>query len=88
MSCALARRGDTDMATTTAAQSHRLPILDIERGGFLNTRAAAEFLDLSDAWLRLLRARGEGPPYARLGRRVVYKRDDLNAWVERFRVPS
>ncbi len=67
------------------AQARRLPTADIERGYF-ETFSAAAFVDLSPAYLRLLRARGEGPPYYRLGRRVVYKRDDLATWVERFRV--
>ena len=67
------------------AHTRRLAACEIERGYF-ETRAAAAFVDLSAAYLRLLRARGEGPPYYRLGRRVVYKRGDLTAWVESFRV--
>ena len=67
--------------------SGRLPTADFERGYF-ETDAAAAFLDLSNAWLRLLRSRGEGPPYYRLGRRVVYRRDDLIEWASRFRVAS
>jgi len=62
------------MANTSTAQVRRLPTAEIERGYF-DTAAAAAFLDLSDAWLRLLRARGEGPAYHRLGRRCVYRRD-------------
>ncbi len=67
------------------AQARRLPTADIERG-FLETSTAGAFVDLSAGYLRLLRARGEGPPYFRLGRRIVYRREDLIAWVERFRV--
>ena len=64
----------------------KLPTRDIEVGVYLVTVAAANYLNLSDAWLRLLRARGGGPPYYRLGRRIVYRRSDLDAWARRFRV--
>lgn len=74
-------------STNSTAQARRLSVAEIERGYF-NTSAAAAFLDLSDAWLRLLRARGEGPAYARLGRRCVYRRNDLIEWASRFRVPG
>jgi hypothetical protein len=67
------------------ANARRLSAAEIERGYF-ETAAAAAFTDLSPAYLRLLRSRGEGPPYYRLGRRVVYKREDLTEWVESFRV--
>lgn len=33
--------------------------------------------------LRYWRARGEGPRSARLGRRVIYKREDVEAWIEK-----
>ena len=74
-----------DRSTNSTAQARRLSATEIERG-FFETAAAAAFVDLSASYLRLLRARGEGPPYYRLGRRVVYKRGDLTAWVEGFRV--
>lgn len=76
------------MSRTPTPTSSKLPAAEIEKKHYLQTAAAAEFLDLSDAYLRLLRARGEGPPYCRLGRRVVYRRADLDAWASRFRVPS
>lgn len=75
------------MRNADNAKGRRLPTAGIERGYF-ETAAAAAFVDLSPAYLRLLRARSEGPPYYRLGRRVVYKPNDLTAWVERFRVAS
>ena len=77
-----------------AEHSTRVPVLgllhatataDIERGYF-ETFSAAAFVDLSPAYLRRLRARGEGPIFYRLGRRVVYRRSDLDEWVSRFKV--
>jgi predicted DNA-binding transcriptional regulator AlpA len=49
--------------------------------GALPTPAAAEYLALSPATLETLRCRGGGPPFVKLGRRVVYRREDLDAWL-------
>jgi hypothetical protein len=43
---------------------------------------AARFLTLSPSTLAKLRLDGNGPVYCKLGRRVVYRRDDLAAWLE------
>lgn len=50
-------------------------------GGALTTPLAAEYLGLSPATLETMRTRGGGPVFAKLGRRVVYERKDLDAWV-------
>ncbi|HEU5117646.1 MAG TPA: helix-turn-helix domain-containing protein [Isosphaeraceae bacterium] len=47
---------------------------------FLNTAEAAQFLGLSKSWLEVLRVKGGGPVFKKLGRRVIYRRDDLEAW--------
>lgn len=47
----------------------------------LDAAAAAEFLGLSESTLAKLRLSGGGPQYCKLGRRVVYRRDDLLEWV-------
>lgn len=49
---------------------------------FLDTKAAANFLGLSAGWLELLRMRGGGPEYYKLGRRVSYAIRDLENWAE------
>lgn len=50
---------------------------------FLNTKQAAAFLGgLSPAWLEALRVKGGGPMYLKLGRRVVYRTQDLETWAE------
>lgn len=37
---------------------------------------------LAPAILETLRSRGGGPPFVKLGRRVVYRREDLDSWLE------
>jgi len=43
---------------------------------------AAKLLGLAPSTLAKLRLNGSGPIYCKLGRRVVYRRDDLEAWLE------
>lgn len=54
---------------------------------FLGTRAAARYLSISVAWLKLLRCqRGKGPAFSRVSSQVVlYDRADLDAWVVEHR---
>jgi predicted DNA-binding transcriptional regulator AlpA len=46
----------------------------------LPVRDAARFLSVSKSWLDKKRLDGGGPPYLKLGRRVVYDLDDLERW--------
>jgi excisionase family DNA binding protein len=48
----------------------------------LTITEAAELLRAPVATLRYWRHLGTGPRSFRLGRRVLYRRDDLQAWVE------
>ncbi len=48
---------------------------------YLRTPEAARFLGLSGRTLEKHRTYGTGPRYAKLGGRVVYKMEDLQAWV-------
>jgi excisionase family DNA binding protein len=48
----------------------------------LTVREAAEVLGLAPSTLAKLRLNGNGPTYCKLGRRVVYRREDLYAWLE------
>lgn len=56
--------------------------------GALTTPAAADYLGLSPATLETMRTRGGGPVFAKLGARVVYKREDLDQWMENRRRSS
>lgn len=50
---------------------------------FLRTPEAARFLSLSHRTLEKHRTYGTGPAYRKLGGRVVYALDDLQAWADR-----
>lgn len=50
---------------------------------YLRTPEAASFLGLSGRTLEKRRTYGTGPRYSKLGGRVVYRVDDLQAWVDR-----
>jgi len=47
----------------------------------LGAREAAEVLGLSQSTLAKLRLTGSGPTYCKLGRRVVYRPEDLSTWI-------
>lgn len=48
----------------------------------LRTPAAAEYCGLSASTFEKLRVSGAGPVYIKFGRRVVYHRADLDAWLD------
>ena len=54
----------------------------------LNEKAAAQYIGMSVSYLQKDRMNGEllgrtpGPRYAKLGKRVVYLREDLDAWLQ------
>lgn len=60
----------------------------------MSEEEAAAYTGLSRSSLRQGRMDGirdnrlPPPPYVRLGRKIIYLRDDLDAWLERYRVPS
>jgi len=64
------------------------PDLPIVPPRFLRTKEAAEFLSLSARTLEKHRTYGTGPAYRKLGGRVVYAIDDLEAWADRGAVTS
>ena len=52
----------------------------------LNDVGAAAFLGLAVQSLRNVRSHRKGPPYIKLGRRVVYKVSDLEEYLNRHRI--
>jgi predicted DNA-binding transcriptional regulator AlpA len=48
----------------------------------ISASAAALFLGLSQSTLAKLRFCGNGSTYCKLGRRVVYRQQDLETWLE------
>ena len=55
---------------------------------YLRTPEAAHFLSLSGRTLEKHRTYGTGPAYRKLGGRVVYSVEDLQAWADRGTVTS
>ncbi|WP_297838540.1 helix-turn-helix domain-containing protein [uncultured Roseibium sp.] len=55
---------------------------------YLRTKEAAHFLSLSARTLEKHRTYGTGPAYHKLGGRVVYSVEDLQAWANRGSVTS
>ena len=47
----------------------------------LRTPAAADYLGYSESTLEKKRLTGDGPPFIRLGRTIVYDTRDLDAWL-------
>lgn len=54
----------------------------------LRVRQAAEYTGLSKSTLDKLRCFGGGPTYLKLGRVVVYRQADLDAWLDERRRTS
>jgi len=50
---------------------------------FLTTPEAARFLSLSGRTLEKHRTYGTGPKYRKIGGRVIYAVEDLQAWADR-----
>jgi excisionase family DNA binding protein len=51
----------------------------------LKTDEAAAYVGSSSSTLEKLRVYGGGPAFSKLGRRVVYRTADLEAWLEQNR---
>ena len=50
--------------------------------GYMSVAEAAAYLRLSKSYLDKARVSGAGPIFAKLASRIVYRRADLDAWVE------
>jgi Helix-turn-helix domain len=59
-----------------------------ENADIMDAATAAVFTGLAVATLAKLRCRGGGPPYLKLGRKVVYRRADLADWLSARRVAN
>lgn len=55
---------------------------------FMNQRATAELLGLSERSVERFRREGRGPVHRRFGRRVMYGRDDVLEWADAQRRSS
>lgn len=57
-----------------------MPDKDQQTPEVVGVDEAAGIVGLAAATLNTLRCRGGGPPFVKLGRRVVYRVADLRAW--------
>ena len=57
------------------------PVAQPNLQGMLRTREAAEYCGSSASPFEKLRLYGGGPVYSKIGRRVVYRIDDLDTWL-------
>lgn len=49
----------------------------------LTVKRASEVSGFSTSWLNQLRSKGgDGPAYVKIGRKVVYRPEDLKAWLD------
>jgi excisionase family DNA binding protein len=54
----------------------------MDESQILDAVAAARYVGLSASTLAKMRLSGNGPAFLKLGRRVLYRRADLDAWLE------
>lgn len=54
----------------------------------LRVKQAAEYVGVSKSYLDKARCYGGGPTYAKLGTTVIYRSEDLDAWVAASRQPD
>jgi predicted DNA-binding transcriptional regulator AlpA len=55
--------------------------IQASRAPMMRTEQAAEYCGSSSSTFEKLRLTGGGPVYSKLGRRVVYRVEDLDAWL-------
>lgn len=67
------------MATNQLKKKHQRTAPEVFPD-ILTTDEAARFLRCSTQRLEIWRSQGGGPPFAKLGRMVRYRLDDLKAW--------
>lgn len=61
-------------------------VRDVGQADLLTTAEAACYLRVSFRLLEQRRSKREGPPFIKQGKRVFYKRSDLDAYLDQCRV--
>jgi len=55
---------------------------DVQETPLLNIEQASKYIQLSTATLARMRKDNSGPSYVKLGARVLYRKTDLDAYIE------
>ena len=55
---------------------------------FLVTKELARYLGMSPSWLEKARGEKKGPPYHKVGAKVLYRKSDVDRWLESNRLPG
>lgn len=76
------RRPAIDNVNVSPKVAEQLSQPDRKGDRLLQLPQMSEVTTLTEATLRWLRHRGEGPPMFRLGRRLVCWEGDLHGWIE------
>lgn len=66
---------------TTPTNPEILDFIRRHASPWLNAKDAASYLSMGESTLGNHRTAGTGPRYRRMGKGVLYHRDDLDAWV-------
>ena len=59
--------------------------MEANQKDILDRKEAAAFLRIGKNTLAAWACRRFGPPFVRVGRRIVYRRSDLNQWLDSHR---
>lgn len=59
-----------------------IPQASIRERAYLTVSEAAFYLRMSESWLNKRRMHKGGPPFARVGTRILYHRETLDLWVK------
>ena len=73
----------TDDITPPTAKPQFIPARTLRP--YLRTGEAAELIGVSHRTMEKYRCIGGGPPFLKIGHRVLYVRQDVEAWLEKHR---
>lgn len=54
---------------------------DVPFPRWAGTQATAEHINVSESHLNNMRVRGDGPPFVKMGRKVLYDLNEVDAWL-------
>lgn len=63
------------------SETHSASDSDPDQTSYVDTLRAADMLGISARTLQRMRLTGDGPQYAKAGRRVLYRKDWLEQWL-------